>query len=69
MHRRSQEGVLPKEGPKISGEDKSYQTGETIDLNCTASKSYPAATLRWYVNDRLVNSSERFKETLEEGTK
>ncbi|XP_046385740.1 uncharacterized protein LOC124155724 [Ischnura elegans] len=48
---------LPKEDPRIGGEDKSYQAGEIINLNCTASKSYPPATLRWYVNDRPADPS------------
>ncbi|ETN61276.1 beat protein [Anopheles darlingi] len=46
---------VPKDGPHISdGERKSYQIGETMDLNCTSGRSYPASTLQWYLNDVLV---------------
>ncbi|XP_053680534.1 uncharacterized protein LOC128731437 [Anopheles nili] len=46
---------IPKEGPHISdGERKSYQIGETMELNCSSGRSYPASTLQWYLNDLLV---------------
>uniref|UniRef100_A0A182N6Z9 C2-set_2 domain-containing protein n=1 Tax=Anopheles dirus TaxID=7168 RepID=A0A182N6Z9_9DIPT len=46
---------VPKDGPHISdGERKSYQIGETMELNCTSGRSYPASTLQWYLNDLLV---------------
>lgn len=45
---------LPNEGPEISGEEKLYQVGDMINLNCTSGKSYPPARLRWFVNDEQV---------------
>ncbi|CAL1265652.1 unnamed protein product [Larinioides sclopetarius] len=43
-----------KDGPKISGGKHEYQVGETVDVNCTASKSQPPAELHWYINDKEV---------------
>ncbi|EAT48379.1 AAEL000595-PA [Aedes aegypti] len=46
---------LPRDGPHINGsEKKSYHIGETMELNCTSGRSYPASTLQWYLNDKLV---------------
>ncbi|GBM04349.1 hypothetical protein AVEN_146215-1 [Araneus ventricosus] len=45
--------VLPTEGPKITGGLSKYRVGDTVYVNCTSSKSKPAATLRWYINDEL----------------
>ncbi|KAJ9587264.1 hypothetical protein L9F63_019213, partial [Diploptera punctata] len=49
---------LPKEGPHITGEDRQYQIGDEISLNCTSGKSYPASELQWYINDEQVTSSD-----------
>ncbi|GIY70876.1 hypothetical protein CDAR_248881 [Caerostris darwini] len=46
--------MLPTEGPKITGGVSKYRVGDTVYVNCTSSKSKPAATLRWYINDELV---------------
>ncbi|GFU70482.1 hypothetical protein TNCV_2511381 [Trichonephila clavipes] len=46
--------VLPTEGPKITGGVSKYRVGDTVYVNCTSSKSKPAATLRWYINDELA---------------
>ncbi|XP_022246145.1 uncharacterized protein LOC106463027 [Limulus polyphemus] len=46
--------VLPTEGPKITGRYMKYQIGDTVTVNCTSAKSKPAATLSWYINDKLV---------------
>ncbi|XP_015908486.1 uncharacterized protein [Parasteatoda tepidariorum] len=46
--------VLPTEGPKITGGVPKYRIGDTVFVNCTSSKSKPAATLRWYINDELA---------------
>ncbi|XP_049532314.1 uncharacterized protein LOC125949382 [Anopheles darlingi] len=49
---------VPKDGPHISDAgQKSYHVGETMELNCTSGRSYPAATLQWYLNDVLVTDS------------
>ncbi|XP_055636999.1 uncharacterized protein LOC129775861 [Toxorhynchites rutilus septentrionalis] len=47
---------IPKEGPRISGDgdERSYHMGETLELNCTSGRSFPASTLQWYLNDQLV---------------
>uniref|UniRef100_A0A182P7S3 Ig-like domain-containing protein n=1 Tax=Anopheles epiroticus TaxID=199890 RepID=A0A182P7S3_9DIPT len=46
---------VPKDGPQISDYDrKSYGIGETMELNCTSGRSYPATALQWYLNDVLV---------------
>jgi hypothetical protein len=47
--------ALPKEGPEITGEERIYQVGDVISLNCTSGKSFPAARLRWYINGRPVS--------------
>uniref|UniRef100_A0A2L2YQC1 Ig-like domain-containing protein n=1 Tax=Parasteatoda tepidariorum TaxID=114398 RepID=A0A2L2YQC1_PARTP len=46
--------VLPTEGPSITGGRSKYRLGDTVSVNCTSSKSKPAATLRWYINDELA---------------
>ncbi|XP_039285116.1 uncharacterized protein LOC111061006 [Nilaparvata lugens] len=48
--------ALPQEPPQISGEQKVYQVGDVINLNCTSAQSFPPARLRWYVNDIQVGS-------------
>uniref|UniRef100_A0A182PWE8 Ig-like domain-containing protein n=1 Tax=Anopheles epiroticus TaxID=199890 RepID=A0A182PWE8_9DIPT len=46
---------LPKDGPHISdGGRQSFQNGETMELNCTSGRSYPATTLQWFLNEQLV---------------
>ncbi|CAL1292376.1 unnamed protein product, partial [Larinioides sclopetarius] len=50
--------VLPQEGPQISGGEGSYNFGDNVTLFCTSAKSKPAATLRWRVNDRLVDDNK-----------
>lgn len=45
---------LPKDGPHISGEEKLYQVGDDISLNCTSGKSFPASQLQWFINDQAV---------------
>ncbi|XP_071448177.1 uncharacterized protein [Hetaerina americana] len=46
----------PKEPPRITGGKFGYEWNEWVDLNCTAGKSYPPATVRWFVSDRPVES-------------
>lgn len=47
---------VPREGPHINGsERRSYHIGETIELNCTSGRSYPASSLQWYLNDQPVD--------------
>ncbi|XP_025209064.1 uncharacterized protein LOC112604311 [Melanaphis sacchari] len=42
---------LPKDGPYITGDKSIYQFGNTINLNCSSAKSYPASNLHWYINN------------------
>ncbi|KAK1129707.1 hypothetical protein K0M31_019422 [Melipona bicolor] len=46
--------VLPQDGPSITGEEKVYATGDVLGLNCTSSKSHPAATIKWFINGEQV---------------
>ncbi|XP_042234833.1 kin of IRRE-like protein 3 [Homarus americanus] len=47
--------VLPDEQPNIEGDVAGhYAVGDTVNLNCTAAPSIPAATLVWYINDQLA---------------
>ncbi|XP_064097629.1 uncharacterized protein LOC135209024 [Macrobrachium nipponense] len=49
---------LPERGPTISGGRSHYRVGETASLNCTSSRSKPAATLTWLINENPVKSSQ-----------
>ncbi|XP_014472655.1 PREDICTED: cell adhesion molecule 3-like [Dinoponera quadriceps] len=46
--------ALPLEMPTITGEEKVYASGDVLALNCTSSKSHPAARLKWFVNGQQV---------------
>lgn len=46
---------LPRDGPHISGEEKQYQIGDVLNLNCTSGKSHPAPLVEWLINDVQVN--------------
>ncbi|XP_026686413.1 uncharacterized protein LOC103518967 [Diaphorina citri] len=46
--------LSPLKAPEIQGTDYQYSIGQDLDLNCTSAKSYPAQTLRWYINDELT---------------
>uniref|UniRef100_A0A182VYN5 Ig-like domain-containing protein n=1 Tax=Anopheles minimus TaxID=112268 RepID=A0A182VYN5_9DIPT len=44
-----------KDGPHISdGGRQTFQNGDTLELNCTSGRAYPAITLQWYLNNVLV---------------
>jgi hypothetical protein len=46
---------LPERFPVISGnKGQHYQLGDWIYLNCTCYDTYPAATLRWFINGMEV---------------
>lgn len=47
----------PKDEPKINGGSGIYPTGDTINLNCTSGKSFPAAKLRWFINNEIVSQT------------
>ncbi|XP_043199473.1 uncharacterized protein LOC122369103 isoform X3 [Amphibalanus amphitrite] len=45
----------PESDPVISGfEEDHWAPGDTLQLNCTSAKSYPAARLHWAVHGRLI---------------
>ncbi|KAM0728801.1 Cell adhesion molecule 1 [Formica fusca] len=48
--------AVSQESPSIRGEEKVYASGDVLALNCTSSKSYPAAKLKWFVNGVQVRS-------------
>jgi len=39
----------------MSGSEMVYAIGDQVNINCTSSKSYPAAELRWYINNQPVS--------------
>uniref|UniRef100_A0A182MRR3 Ig-like domain-containing protein n=1 Tax=Anopheles culicifacies TaxID=139723 RepID=A0A182MRR3_9DIPT len=50
---------VPKDGPHISdGGRQIFQNGDTMELNCTSGRSYPATTLQWYLNDEPVTDPD-----------
>ncbi|KAK7065447.1 hypothetical protein SK128_001142 [Halocaridina rubra] len=49
---------LPERAPTITGGRSHYRVGETASLNCTSSRSKPAATLTWFINDEQVKPSQ-----------
>ena len=47
--------VLPTDVPLITGGKLRYSIGDTIDVNCTSSKSKPAADISWFINGKPVS--------------
>ncbi|XP_071519967.1 cell adhesion molecule 2-like [Panulirus ornatus] len=47
---------LPERGPTIHGGRSHYRVGDTARLNCTSSKSKPAAQLTWFINGQKATS-------------
>nr|XP_045607703.1 cell adhesion molecule 2-like [Procambarus clarkii] len=47
---------LPEQGPTIHGGRSHYRVGDVARLNCTSSKSKPAAQLTWFINEEKVSS-------------
>ncbi|XP_066955774.1 uncharacterized protein [Macrobrachium rosenbergii] len=41
---------LPTRAPQISGVREKYVSGDTLQANCTAGSSHPAATITWHIN-------------------
>ncbi|XP_053596705.1 uncharacterized protein LOC103574415 isoform X2 [Microplitis demolitor] len=48
--------VMPAIGPAITGQEKSYASGDILSLNCTSSKSYPPAEIKWFINEVEVEA-------------
>jgi len=46
---------LPDEGPIITGGFPRYHIGDKVEVNCTSSRSKPAAKLKWYINGELAD--------------
>ncbi|GIX80317.1 ig-like domain-containing protein [Caerostris darwini] len=47
--------VITKDGPLITGGESQYRVGEILNFNCSSTKSRPAPTLHWYLNEELVD--------------
>ena len=48
---------LPERFPVISGnKGQTYTLGDWVDLNCTCFETYPAASIRWFINGKEVNT-------------
>ncbi|GBP98595.1 hypothetical protein EVAR_70992_1 [Eumeta japonica] len=41
---------LPREGPRITGNEQENRRGDWLFLNCTSGRSYPAAVLSWDID-------------------
>lgn len=46
--------ALPKHDPELEGVKASYEDGEYVKVNCTASPSNPAPDVDWYINGAKV---------------
>ncbi|XP_053602644.1 uncharacterized protein LOC128670725 [Plodia interpunctella] len=49
---------LPKEGPRITGNEQENRRGDSLFLNCTSSRSYPAAVLSWDIDGEKVTDPD-----------
>ncbi|XP_039748901.1 junctional adhesion molecule 2A-like [Pararge aegeria] len=49
---------LPREGPRITGNEQENRRGDSLFLNCTSGRSYPAAILSWDIDGEKVIDSE-----------
>lgn len=47
--------VLPTEGPQIYLTRSKNKVGDVVTINCTSSKSKPAANLKWFINDHFID--------------
>ncbi|KPI97990.1 PREDICTED: uncharacterized protein LOC106125156 [Papilio xuthus] len=45
---------LPREGPRITGNQQENRRGDSMFLNCTSGRSYPAAILSWDIDGEKV---------------
>ena len=45
----------PESDPVISGFEEDWTVGDTLELNCTSAKSFPAAQLNWSLQGRPVS--------------
>ncbi|XP_063532191.1 uncharacterized protein LOC134742912 [Cydia strobilella] len=49
---------LPREGPRITGNEQENRRGDSLFLNCTSGRSYPAAVLSWDIDGEKVTDPE-----------
>ncbi|XP_047986590.1 uncharacterized protein LOC125226605 [Leguminivora glycinivorella] len=49
---------LPKEGPRITGNEHENRRGDSIFLNCTSGRSYPEAVLSWDIDGEKVTNPD-----------
>lgn len=49
---------LPREGPRITGNEQENRKGDSMFLNCTSARSYPAAILSWDIDGEKVISTK-----------
>ncbi|XP_045493582.1 uncharacterized protein LOC123692828 [Colias croceus] len=49
---------LPREGPRITGNELENRRGDSLFLNCTSGRSYPAAVLSWDIDGEKVTDPE-----------
>ncbi|XP_049871081.1 uncharacterized protein LOC126370285 [Pectinophora gossypiella] len=45
---------LPREGPRISGHERRYELGDSLDVNCTSARAFPAPDLQWLIDGQKV---------------
>lgn len=48
--------VLPSRRPEVTTSSTDYSVGETLTASCLSSKSKPAASLKWFINDIPVST-------------
>ena len=48
--------VLPTRRPEVTTGNTDYSVGETLTASCLSSKSKPAASLKWFINDIPVST-------------
>ncbi|XP_052753118.1 uncharacterized protein LOC113511771 [Galleria mellonella] len=53
---------LPREGPRITGNEQENRRGDTMFLNCTSGRSYPAAVLSWDIDGEKVTDPDMLVE-------
>ncbi|KAM3962882.1 uncharacterized protein ACR2FA_002978 [Aphomia sociella] len=53
---------LPREGPRITGNEQENRRGDSLFLNCTSGRSYPAAVLSWDIDGEKVTEQEMLVE-------
>lgn len=57
VHQESNMTVLglPQSKPTITGVEKAYNLGDRIEANCTSDRSWPQATVQWFINNQMAD--------------